>query len=978
MSLVSRFRRRVPSATYRLQFNREFGFRAALEVVDYLHALGISDCYASPLLQARPNSTHGYDICAFNRINPALGTTEGFDRFSGRLQELEMGLLLDMVPNHMGADPSNAWWADVLEKGRESRYAKWFDINWEPAAPDLHNKVLLPVLEDSYARVLEAGKLQVVWEHGRLALKYHDRRFPLSSASCARILDELTKNNPGFVRESAGAKKSRRLPGFAPRAELPADFDFSALNEQFGALVERSPTLRAESKLLFRRLNGRPWEPDTFNELHALMREQHYRLADWRVGPEEINYRRFFDITELVSLRMELPEVFEATHALVLGLLNEGKVTGLRIDHPDGLWDPKQYFERLQMRANAGASPAVSPDRGTPRSRGQTLPTGPHECGVPAELYVVVEKILSPGEELPRDWPVGGTTGYDFLNQVNGLFVDSRNSRAFDAIYQGFTGRAWDLKSVVEHSKKQVLLTSFRSELATLTQRLKRLAEESRYGQDLTFRELRQALIEVIAAFPVYRTYVDEKCETVPPEEELQIREALTRARAAGAALDPAAFDFIENLLLLHPPADLEADERSRWRRFVLRLQQLTGPVMAKGLEDTAFYNFNRLVSLNEVGGDPSKFGNETNSFHSHNIAKAQLWPHSLLATSTHDTKRGEDARARINVLSEMPERWREAVTRWKLFNEGRKSLVNNQPVPDSNDEYSFYQNLVGAWTPKAETKEGLAHLRERLRDYMLKAIREAKAHTSWTNPNTAYEEATALFTERALSDSVDNRFLTEFKTFERSVDFFGKLNSLSQTLLKMTSPGVPDFYQGSELWDFNLVDPDNRRPVDYSIRRQLLADLHQRFGQGVGNIDSLLEQLLQTTDTGQIKLYLIWRTLQFRLSQRELFERGAYIPLTVSGAKADHLCAFARSLGECSFLVMVPRLVFGLTRGVERFPLGEELWQDTYISLPAPGRQENFRNVLTGEIHSVSGAGNILQLSKVFARFPVALMERS
>jgi (1->4)-alpha-D-glucan 1-alpha-D-glucosylmutase len=917
--------RTIPSATYRLQFNRQFTFAQAAAIAGYLRDLGISDCYASPLFQAGPQSTHGYDICAFDRINPHLGGAADFDRFTARLKDLGLGLLLDMVPNHMGNDHSNAWWVDVLQKGPGSNHARWFDIDWQPLKPDLRDRVLLPVLEDHYAAVLEAGKLRVVFEAGAFALSYHDKRFPVSEHS------------------------SRDLRSGAP----------NALED----------------------LNGKPGAPHSFDRLDALLRQQHYRLAYWRVGPEEINYRRFFDITDLVSLRIELPEVFRAVHRLLFPLLSQGKVTGLRIDHPDGLWDPKQYFERLQSWRGSLSS---APD------------------SVAQPLYLVAEKILTGDETLPADWPVDGTTGYEFLNRVNRLFVSPDNRDALDELYRQFAPEDyWPVfGDLVRESKRRVLRNALISELNALTHRLERLAARSRYGQDFTFLQIHAALEAVIVAFPVYRTYITEETAEVSARDREHITQALLGAKACDRGSDAALFGFIENLLLLQPPDDLERAAGKECREFVMRFQQLTGPVMAKGLEDTAFYIYNRLISLNEVGGDPDAFGAPVREYHAA-TANAARWPHSLLATATHDTKRGEDARARIDVLSEMPGEWGEAAGRWALLNAARKGVVDGRPAPSANDEYLLYQTLIGAWPAEAETAGGLKAFGERVAAYMLKAIKEAKTHTSWAKPNSAYEQAVQRFVHGLLSDERRNPFLADFKPFQRRVAFFGRFNSLSQTLLKITSPGVPDFYQGTELWDFSMVDPDNRRPVDYEIRRRLLRELmehgiDERAGEPAPSVGSpseaeavaggseprepmaeFLRRLVRRSEDGRIKLYEIWRALNFRNRHKRLFETGGYFPLYATGPKSGHVCAFARQGGEEVAVTIVPRLVLGLTEGAERPPTGGEVWRETLLPLPDAKPGERYRNVFTGEVLTPSSGlgGRTLRLDEVLSEFPVALL---
>ncbi|HSU52911.1 MAG TPA: malto-oligosyltrehalose synthase, partial [Candidatus Dormibacteraeota bacterium] len=609
---------RLPVATYRLQFNREFGFKQATELLDYLHELGITDCYASPVFKAGNASTHGYDVCDFNRLNPNLGTQQEFYTFTKRLRSLGMGLLLDMVPNHMRADCGNEWWLDVLENGPASKYADWFDIDW--GAPAVEGKVLLPVLEDHYEKVLEAGKLNLVFEQGKFRLAYYNLRYPVSPDSVKRLAAMARRQGANHV---------------------------------------------------LKQLNGRAGFPASFDQLNALLQQQHYRLTYWKSG--EINYRRFFDVTELVSLRMENPRVFDATHKLLFKLAAEGKVTGLRIDHPDGLLDPKQYFQRLQHSLAT-------------RTR---------------EFYVVAEKILTGDEALPDDWPVQGTTGYDFLNRVTGVFVNQNNEKALDAIYREFSGCKERFQSVVDASKRYVLTHSFNSELDALALRLKELSQQTGFGRDFSTRQLREALLECVVRYPVYRTYIDGNGSVARKRQRTGAVQDLadTRGRpgsrdsvldcASPLALsapsanpqtsDSPAFRFTKQLLCLQPPHGVD---RAAAKNFVMRLQQFTGPVMAKGLEDTAFYRYARLLSLNDVGGAPDKFGTSVAKFHKYNLQKMRAWPHALLATATHDTKRGEDARARLDVLSELPGEWLRAVTSWGSLNAENKTIVDDQPAP--------------------------------------------------------------------------------------------------------------------------------------------------------------------------------------------------------------------------------------------------------------------------------------------------------
>lgn len=930
---------RIPSSTYRLQLNSEFTFRDALRITEYLDQLGISDCYASPIFTARPESTHGYDVCDWDEINPSIGTWEEFDEWAGTLRTRNMGLLLDIVPNHMGADPCNPWWRDVLRNGPSSKFARWFDIQWRRPQTNHAGKVLLPILEDHYWKVLEAGKIKILAEADEFVLAYHEHRLPLSTES----LELLEQRLVGVAREKGGeALREMTVP------------------------VKPKPKARPAFESSLRILNGTAGEPRSFDALHAFLQQQHYQLAYWRVGNEALNYRRFFDVRELVAVRMELPEVFATTHHLLLQLVKQGTVTGLRVDHPDGLWNPKQYFARLQA--------AIQPvGAGSDEDRG---PQGEPRSGK-RRFYVIVEKILSGREALPSDWPVSGTTGYEFLNLLNGLFVAQGNRTPLDEVYREFTGTSYEFASLVFESKLEILRTSMLGDLRTLSALLESIAGQTRYGMDFGSTDLFNGLAAVIAAFPVYRTYLSETSPEPAPEDRARIQQAIQTAAGASAIRDTAVFSFIESLLLLCFPADLDESGREYCRQFVLKFQQLTGPVMAKGLEDTAFYRFNRFISLNEVGGAPDQFGSDLALFHEQNQWRAEHWPNSLLATATHDTKRGEDIRARLNVLSEMPEEWRQAVLKWRTLNEGKKTFSEGQPAPDTNDEYFLYQTLVGAWLNEAENGPDSSSFRSRISAYMLKAIREAKVHTSWTENNQPYEQAIQRFIEEILTPSAANAFLDDFMLFQRKVAFFGLFNSLAQTVLKMTVPGVPDFYQGTELWDYNLVDPDNRRLVDYQKRRALLSELEQKFTENESDATGLLKGLLKNYQSGQIKLYLVWRILELRRRRPELFAGGQYIPISGHGPKREHLCAFARTNSDESVIAVAVRLIVGLTQGAQRGALESDVWQDTTLSIPAEVPAGKYRNVLTRQIVSVPAEEGTLALPEVLGLLPVAVLER-
>ena len=965
---------RIPRATYRLQLNRDFTFDQARAIVPYLAALGISHCYVSPLLKARPGSMHGYDIVDHNSINPEIGSPEDFDRFVTTLHEHEMGLIVDIVPNHMGVMGSdNAWWLDVLENGEASTYACFFDIDWRPLKEELHGKVLVPVLHDHYGAVLESGELKLVFqpELGAFDISYRNHRFPVNPRQYPRILLHSTaklaatlgEQNPDLLEFQSLITAFSHLPG---RQEVDSERivernrDKEIHKRRLAELCARSPEIVAGIIGAVELINGTPADPASFNELHELIKAQAFRLANWRVASDDINYRRFFDTNDLAGLRMENEEVFKATHQLVLRLVAEGKVDGLRVDHPDGLYDPAKYFERLQ----SGLASAVDQ---SPRSKSESR-------------YVVIEKILTGSERLPSEWPVCGTTGYDFANLVNGLFVDTTATSRFERIYRNFIGGEIDFDDLAYRSRRLIIRVALASELNVLADQLTRIALSERHTCDFTLNSLRDALTEVVASFPVYRTYVS--ASGVSESDARYIRNAIDAAKWRSPAADTSVFDFIGDVLLTRIADGRHAAYRKAVIAFAMKFQQFTSPVMAKGLEDTAFYRYNRLVSLNDVGSNLHSFGVSTEEFHSANQERFRNWPHSMLATSTHDSKRSEDVRARINVLAEMPGQWRLRVRDWRRFNRSYKSLVNLQPAPSSNDEYQLYQTLVGAWPLEPQTdnrtdnndKNDWDAFPQRIQNYMLKAIREAKENTSWINRNTSYENAVASFVKKLLSPGPKNRFLNDFVPFQRRVARIGFWNSLSQTLLKLTAPGVPDIYQGNELWDLSLVDPDNRRPVDYVRRRQAFESIRRMSNEPD---PSAIRTLLETPEDGRLKLYSIWKTLCFRKERPELFQQGEYLPLAVQGAEADHVVAFARKLENTRLIVIVPRLVASLLNENLTSPIGSEVWKDTLIVVPACLCSSSYRNAFTGEVLTLAKNGECgtINLAEALAQFPVAAL---
>jgi (1->4)-alpha-D-glucan 1-alpha-D-glucosylmutase len=951
---------RIPTATYRVQFNRNFRFSDAHQLVPYLHDLGISDLYASPRFKAGKGSSHGYDVADPHRVNSELGTEEEFEQLVRRLKDYGMGLLLDIVPNHMAASSDNPWWMDVLENGPSSTYASYFDIDWHPATTKAaflqENKVLLPVLAEYYGDVLEKQELVIKIDENGFFVRYYEHRLPLDPqtysliiAPCVEILRGLPDRQSQADEMADLLHLTESLPVYTTSDDTERHRRLESIpqikNRLWKAYHADPEVHRAVEQVLLR-LNGTRGEPVSFNDLDRLLNLQPYRLAHWKIGMEEINYRRFFDINGLIGLRVRDPKVFADRHQLITQLVREQIVTGLRIDHIDGLYDPLNYLRSLQQAA-------VSEPSATQ----------------PQPLFIVVEKILGARERLSEEWPVAGTTGYDFLNAVNTLFIHPPGWENLEKIYTQFTGNGVPFAELCYASNKKVMEELFAGEIQSLSHHLGKLAARHRHARDLPLYELVQLLIEVTACLPVYRTYIRELQVRPCDREMIEQTLSLARSRIRGRRLSDLALAFLRSVLLLEPPF-YAPNEQEEYLRFVMRWQQFTGPVMAKGLEDTAFYVHNSLISLNEVGGDPLRqdlsFGVER--FQRFQAARQERWPHTLNTTSTHDTKRGEDVRARVNVLSELSDEWAASLVRWARWNQPHARTVSGHRTPAPHEEILLYETMLGAWP--LQTAE-IPEFTPRLKEFIVKAAREAKIYTSWINQNAEHETALEQFVESLLAVP-GTRFLKDFARFQRKISFYGLFNSLSQVLCKIASPGLPDFYQGTELWDLVLVDPDNRRPVDFYMRGQLLDRLKQyaqtRRPEDVG-------RLLKHWRDGRIKLYLTWQALQFRRSHRELFEQGRYLPLTADPDRADHLCAFARQHENSWMVVVTPRLLAGLV-AVGQMPLGTGAWGTSAIALPrnAPSR---WHNVLTGEqFDAVTLAQEKgIRIADALSAFPVALL---
>jgi (1->4)-alpha-D-glucan 1-alpha-D-glucosylmutase len=943
---------RIPASTYRLQLHRGFAFRDARAILPYLSRLGVTDCYLSPCLRARPGSPHGYDICDHAHLSDELGGESEFDALAREARRRGMGLVLDFVPNHMGVDAkSNRWWWEVLENGQCSPFARFFDIDWHPIKSELEGKLLLPILGVPYGEALERGELRVGFTAGRLVLRYFDHELPIDPRSAPplleRGLEELRAelgDDDGDLREYLSIIAELRNLPTDPRVEPVAERqrEKEVARERLERLVGRSPRLHRHVEEAVRSLNGEPGQPHTFDALHELLDEQAYRLAYWKTASYEINYRRFFDINDLAALRMEDPAVFEATHALILRLARERAITGLRLDHVDGLFDPKAYLEQLREA------------------------TGP--------LYVVVEKILTGAETLRDGWASHGTTGYDFLNDVNGVFVESRSARPLRRLYQRFSGRTAPFAIVAYVGRKLIIETSLASEMNVLAEALNRISERDRRSRDFTLQSLRDALTEIVACFPVYRTYVD--ASGASQSDRGTIDAATERARRRNPAMEPSIFDFIRRVLL----ADADGaggEERARRLEFAMKFQQYSGPVQAKGLEDTAFYRYNLLISLNEVGGDPQRIGRSVGELHQANRHRREHWPCTMLATTTHDTKRSEDVRARLNLLSEIPVEWSRQASLWSRLNTANRTRLEGERAPDRNDELLFYQSLLGVWPIGATAAD--EDLVARLGDYMAKAAKEAKLHTSWINPNDAYDRALRAFVEKTLTGRNAAKFLASFLPFQERLARLGVVNSLAQLVLKIASPGVPDFYQGSEIWDLSLVDPDNRRPVDYSRRERMLGEIEPLLDDSTASADrwTAVADMLDRWCDGRIKLYVTVRGLRLRRHAAPLFLEGDYLPLEAEGERAEHVVALARRRGADWLIAAVPRLAHRLTAPDHVWPIGERVWGTSTLALPEALAERGLVDLFTGERlvpRKVDGGARVA-LADALCRLPVAML---
>ena len=973
---AARTRRRVPTATYRLQMHHAFTIRDALALVPYLGALGISHVYTSSLLTARPGSLHGYDVIDHGHLNPELGTEADLVEWTDSLHARGMGLILDVVPNHMCVNGPNTWWADVLEHGPSSPFAGHFDIAWNDHPREaLRGKVLLPILGEMYGKTLESGYFKPDYEGGAFCFQLPHTRLPIDPRTYGRVLHptlDEARVRLGAASEAVLELQSilsavSHLPSRAepdPATIREGRYEITVVKRRLADLTRRNPAVETLLRQSLGRLAGSVGSPASFTALDDWLVAQAYRPAFWRVASDEINYRRFFDVNDLAAISTEREEVFLATHGKILEWLAAGIVDGLRVDHPDGLYDPRQYLDRLQAHYLL----ALARRRLESESRSYGDLTWADAAGPLAErlapavsenfLYVVVEKILGPGEKLPADWQTQGTTGYEFLVAVNGLFVDGANEAAMTTEYERFTGLTAPYDELVYRNKFLILQSALAGELHVLAHQLDRLAQMERGSRDFTLNTLRHALRECIACFPVYRSYVTD--EGVADSDRALIVRAAVRARRRNPLLGRRVFDFIRDTLLLkEPPSGWPTEAyRAAQRSFAGKFQQVTSPVMAKGLEDTTFYVYNRMVSLNEVGGEPGRFGAGIAATHAAFAERAARTPHALSPLATHDTKRGEDVRARLNMLSQIPGEWANRVTRWAGWNRHHKIELEDGPAPDANEEYLLYQTLVGTWpTPATPSRDGRTYL-TRLQEYMNKAVHEAKVHTSWINPDPDYDAAIGEFAARLLGPLRTAEFLDDLREFCAKLQPSASFNALAQTLLRCTAPGVPDTYQGTETWDDSLVDPDNRRPVDYRQAARWLGELDATAGGKPPSFDPS-----DPTDAGRAKLFVVSRALRLRRAHPEIF-RGTYVSIDAVGPRGEHVFAFLRSDGAKTVLAAVPRLTHAMPT--------DGPWGDTVLRLPEELTGRTWQSVLTGESHSLHSAE--WPVAHLFASFPVAL----
>ncbi len=920
-----------PVATYRIQFNPAFGFSAAQRRIPFLSELGISTVYASPIFKAKQGSMHGYDVVDPQQLNAELGSPEEFESLCQEVRKYRMGWLQDIVPNHMAYNHENRMLMDIFERREQSPYYDFFDVDWVHIYENFQGRILAPFLGRFYSEALEDAEIQLSFGPRGFSLNYYDHNFPLYFKSYRKILmlriqklvEMLGETSADLFKYYGIVDLFDTIPAESAHGSYDRlTYAKNSLWELYSSVADIKTFLDDNVQLI----NGEKGHVASFQVLDELLSEQCFRLSFWKVASEELNYRRFFTINDLISLRVEKEDVFSVTHALIQRLIQEGRIHGLRIDHIDGLYDPQAYLNRL--RQDVG------------------------------DIYIVAEKILAQEERLAPSWPIQGTTGYDFLNAVNGVFCRKDHEKEFNKIYFRFTKLTTVYEQLVVHKKRLIIGKHMAGDIDNLAYLMKKVASRDRYGRDITLYGLRRALVEVMSFFPVYRTYISQELFTEQDRRFISQAIMKARQRAPGLCYE---IHFIEKFLLLDLVEQLSETEKNDFWHFIKRFQQLTAPIMAKGFEDTMFYTYNKLISLNEVGGEPSLFGLSLPDFHAFNGWRQRYCPFSMNATATHDTKRGEDVRARINVLSEIPVEWKQALARWKKFNRPKKHKKNAQTMPDANDEYFIYQTLLGTFPSHFDD---LSTYKQRIRDYIIKSVREAKVHTAWIKPDSEYEKACVEFFDKLLEEKEHNAFLEDFLVFKQTIEHYGLFNSLSQVVLKITSPGVPDFYQGTELWDFTLVDPDNRRPVDFDLRDRYMKELKQE-----GDRPAIIERLLSDKTSGAIKFFVMMNALEERQKSRDVYGRGEYIPLETQGRFKDCLIAYARVWDDKWSITIVPRFLTQIS-GKESLPLGH-LWQDTKIILP-PAAPKRFKNIFT---HQVMESPDTFLAGDVFSACPVALL---
>ncbi|MFP5259582.1 MAG: malto-oligosyltrehalose synthase [Acidobacteriota bacterium] len=925
----------VPLATYRMQLSPGFGFNQCREALPYLAALGISHVYASPIFKARPGSQHGYDVCDHQALNPELGTPEEFEALMARCRELGLGWIQDIVPNHMAVSGDNGMLVDVLENGEFSRYVKFFDIEWDHPYKSMAGRMLAPFLGGYYSQALENGEIQLRFDEEGFSVNYYDIKFPLRIDSYVKILthninlfrDAIGPDNPDYLKMLGILYNIKGLTAESRESERYHQLYF--IKYLLFEMYQSSSSFRGFLDNNLKLFNGK--DPsvagDRFTLLDDLLTDQLFRLAFWKVAGEEINYRRFFSINDLISLRVEDEAVFNHTHKLILEHVRNQSFSGLRVDHIDGLYDPTSYLQRL---------------------RGHT-----------PDAYLMVEKILSWGEPLPAFWPIQGTTGYDFMNLTCGLFVQPESEAAFQRLYAAFTGLKKSLADILADKKRSMIQRYMAGDVDNLARLVKTVSSKDRQGTDITMLALKQAITELLVQFPVYRTYISP--EAFRPADLAYIREAIRTTRRANPELQ-FELGFLERFLLLEFGENMESQAKREWTHFVMRFQQVTGPLLAKAMEDSAFYVFNRLLCLNEVGGDPGRFGVQAPDWHKAMQQRLETWPAALNATATHDAKRGEDARMRLAALSELPQPFADALKALGSAARGRRQRVGSRLMPDRNEAYFLYEALLAHRPFAGAEAEGFA---QRLKAYLVKAMREAKEHSNWQSPDEQAEQAYLAYADNLLDPDPAVAFPEAFRSLWQRVARLGLVNSLSQTLVKITAPGLPDFYQGTEFWDFSMVDPDNRRPVDFALRQKTLRQLARAEA---ADRAALLGELTAQAEDGRIKLFLIWKGLLARRELAELYRKGDYRPLEFAGGRQGMAFGFARSLGQVTALTLVPRLFARAVGEDARFPLGA-FWEDAGVSLAGAAP---FVDVFTGQEFAAQGRAS---LQDVFRDLPFALL---